>query len=284
MSNLVAKHIIEGKHNKPILLDYRLPDGGDACPVIIFVHGFKGFKDFGAFNIIADRFAEAGFAYIKFNLSHNGTTPEHPIDFVDLDAFGENNFGKELDDLGSVIDWLHQLSEEDLFGKDRLNLNQLFLIGHSRGGGLVLLKGAEDARIQKICTWAAVSDYGEKWTTDVQKYWKETGTIYVANGRTKQEMPLNWQLCNNYLNNLDRLSIPDLSKQLKQPVLLVHGTNDKAVSYNSAEKLHSWIEHSELFTVQNANHVFDTKHPWTEETLPEPMQKVVDKTIQFFKK
>lgn len=283
MSNFVKTHIIEGKHNKPILLDYRLPAQETACPVVIFVHGFKGFKDFGAFNLIADQFTEAGFAYVKLNLSHNGTTPENPVDFVDLDAFGQNNFSIELDDLGLVIDWLYQMPKEGLLEKSRLDLNQLFLIGHSRGGGLVLLKGAEDKRVQKICTWAAVSDYGGKWTTAVQKYWKETGTIYVTNGRTKQEMPLNWQLCDNYFSNLNRLSISDLSKQLKQPVLLVHGTNDQAVSYTSAEQLHSWIEHSELFTVQDANHVFDTKHPWVEEALPESMQKVVDKTIQFFK-
>ncbi len=279
MAITTSTHIIEGKHQKPILLDFRLPVNNTPVPVVIFVHGFKGFKDFGAFNLIADHFAEAGFAYLKFNLSHNGTTPEHPVDFVDLAAFGENNFSIELDDLGTVIDWLHQLPE-----KSRLDLTKLYLIGHSRGGGLVLLKGGEDQRVQKICTWAAVSDYGEKWTTAVQQYWKEQGVIYVTNGRTKQEMPLNWQLCDNYLKHINRLSIPAISKQLKQPVLLVHGTNDQAVSYTSAERLHSWISGSELLTLPDANHVFGTKHPWEESSLPDHMQQVVDKTIQFFSK
>jgi len=281
MNNLVSSHLLNGKHQKPILVDYRLPENVEPAPVVIFVHGFKGFKDFGAFNIIADQFAKKGFAYVKFNFSHNGTTPEHPVDFVDLDAFAENNFSKELDDLGTVIDWLHELSETE---NKQLDLTRLFLIGHSRGGGIVLLKGAEDKRIKKICAWAAVSDYAEKWTTDLQNHWKEKGLIYVTNGRTKQEMPLNWQLCDNYFKHIGRLSIPTTSKQLKQPVLLIHGTNDKAVSYTSAERLHSWIKHSELFTLQNANHVFDTKHPWMEPSLPNDMQKVVDETIRFFKK
>jgi len=281
MATLGIKHQINGKHQKPILLDYRLPANDAPVPVVIFVHGFKGFKDFGAFNLIADQFVENGFAYIKFNFSHNGTTPQHPVDFVDLEAFGQNNFSKELDDLGTVIDWLHEMPEIE---KKSLDLTKLFLIGHSRGGGIVLLKGVEDKRVQKICTWAAVSDYGEKWTTSVQNYWKDNGVIYVTNGRTKQEMPLNWQLCDNYFKHLDRLSIPKNSKQLQQPVLLIHGTKDKAVSYTSAEHLHSWIEQSELFTVPDANHVFDTKHPWTENSLPKDMQQVVDKTIQFFKK
>lgn len=281
MTDLVSNHLIESKHNKPILIDYRLPVDTSSAPVVIFVHGFKGFKDFGAFNVIANQFTKQGFAYVKFNFSHNGTSPKYPVDFVDLEAFGENNFSKELDDLGTVIDWLHELPKTE---KSRLDLTKLFLIGHSRGGSIVLLKGAEDKRVQKICTWAAVSDYAEIWTSAVQNQWKEKGTIYVTNGRTKQEMPLNWQLCADYLKHLNRLSIPENSKQLEQPVLLIHGTNDKAVSYTSAERLHSWIKHSELFTVANANHVFDTKHPWLESLLPKHMQQVVDETIRFFKK
>jgi len=164
MTDLVSNHLIEGKHQKPILVDYRLPVDTSPAPVIIFVHGFKGFKDFGAFNMIANQFAEKGFAYVKFNFSHNGTSPEHPVDFVDLEAFGENNFSKELDDLGTVIDWLNDLPETK---KSRLDLTKLFLVGHSRGGGIVLLKGAEDERVQKICTWASVSDYVERKGRDL---------------------------------------------------------------------------------------------------------------------
>ena len=31
---------------------------------------------------------------------------DQPIDFPDLEAFGNNNYTKELDDLRSVIDWV----------------------------------------------------------------------------------------------------------------------------------------------------------------------------------
>ena len=63
--------VIQGKHQKPILIDYRyLPDGLKK-PIIIFCHGYKGFKDWGAWNLMADAFTEAGFCFIKFNFSHN---------------------------------------------------------------------------------------------------------------------------------------------------------------------------------------------------------------------
>ena len=41
-------------------------------PVVVFVHGFKGFKDWGHFPLLADFFAGQGFVFVKLNLSHNG--------------------------------------------------------------------------------------------------------------------------------------------------------------------------------------------------------------------
>ena len=46
-----------------------LPDD-HAKPVILFNHGFKGFKDWGPFNLMASKFAEAGFVFIKMNFSY----------------------------------------------------------------------------------------------------------------------------------------------------------------------------------------------------------------------
>src|SRR5258708_25698923 len=75
-------------------------------PVVIYAHGFNGFKDWANFDLIADRFAREGFVLVKFNFSHNGTTPANPEQFTDLEAFGKNNYSKELFDLRAVIDWV----------------------------------------------------------------------------------------------------------------------------------------------------------------------------------
>lgn len=78
-------------HAKPILADARYIFNKKKKPVILFIHGFKGFKDWGHFNLIADEVAKRDFIFVKFNLSHNGTTVENPTDFVDLEAFSNNN-------------------------------------------------------------------------------------------------------------------------------------------------------------------------------------------------
>src|ERR1700748_884234 len=94
--------ILNGSDNKPILLDITYKETNGTSPVILYAHGFNGFKDWGNFDLIAQQFTDAGFAFVKFNFSHNGTTPDHPNEFADLDAFGKNNYTKELKDLAVV--------------------------------------------------------------------------------------------------------------------------------------------------------------------------------------
>src|ERR1700733_321717 len=103
---IISNIELEGRHGKTILADVIYKDSREAKPIVIFIHGFKGFKDWGAYNLVARHFASKRFVFVKFNFSHNGTTPKKPTEFDDLEAFGNNNFEIEMDDLGQVIDWI----------------------------------------------------------------------------------------------------------------------------------------------------------------------------------
>ena len=99
--------ISSNRKRYPILIDIFFKPDNKPKPIIIFCHGFKGFKDWGAFNNMGVYFADNNFVYVKFNFSHNGIKVESLENFTDLDAFGKNNFSIELDDLDNVINWLH---------------------------------------------------------------------------------------------------------------------------------------------------------------------------------
>ncbi len=71
--------------------------------LVIFCHGYKGFKDWGPWNLIAKCFASRGYDFLKFNFSHNGGTIENPIDFPDTEAFAQNTYSKELEDIGCIL-------------------------------------------------------------------------------------------------------------------------------------------------------------------------------------
>lgn len=276
---LTQQHIvINGKHQKPIVIDVTFPENKTNLPVIIFCHGYKGFKDWGAWSLMAKQFAEAGFCFIKFNFSYNGGTVEQPIDFPDLEAFGNNNYTKELDDLESVIDWV--------FNNDNIkavtDTNNLSLIGHSRGGGIVTIKSEEDSRIKKVISLAGVCDFGKRTATigDLNS-WKKDGVKYVLNGRTHQQMPHYYQFYEDFIANEDRLTIKRAVSNLKIPHLIIHGNNDTSVLIDEAKNLHQWNPNSELKIIDGANHVFGASHPWKKDILPVHLDDVVKKCFEF---
>ncbi|HIB37505.1 alpha/beta fold hydrolase [Mesonia sp.] len=270
--------LLEGKHQKPIVTDVYFQPTQQPKPIVIFCHGYKGFKDWGAWDLVAEKFAEAGFFFIKFNFSHNGGTAEDPIDFPDLDAFAQDNFSKQLDDLQSVIDWI-TTTKQFHANADVQNLN---LIGHSRGGGIVTIKAEEEPQIKKVITWNGVSDFGGRFpkSDDLQK-WKDDKFYYVTNGRTKQKMPHHIQFYEDFLAHEERFTIERAVKNLKKSYLIIHAEEDPTVNIAEAKQLQQWNKRSELYKLPGSDHVFETKHPWQQESLSSDLEKVTEKTIQF---
>lgn len=272
--------VVKRSNKKPILLDYYIQVQNKPVPLVIFCHGYKGFKDWGAWSLMGNEIAEAGFCFLKFNFSHNGGTMEQPIDFPNLEAFGNNNYTKELDDLSDIIDW----SIEKFKHNSHINVNEIYLLGHSRGGGISILKTAEDSRIKKLVTLASVSDFGKRSsTTGALEEWKKDGVKYVTNGRTKQEMPHYIQFYEDYIENQERLNIKAACNKIIVPHLVIHGDADTSVSIEEARKINSWNSLSKLNIIKNADHVFNVKHPWEKNHLPTQFQKLISETITFLK-
>lgn len=271
--------IVPGKHIRPILTDVFYTQNQVKKPIIVFCHGYKGFKDWGAWDLVAEHYANAGFFFVKFNFSHNGGTIEQPIDFPDLEAFGKNTYLKELDDLETVLNWL---TSENFDFKNEIDVSKIITIGHSRGGGIVAIKAAEDNRVTKLITWAGVSDYKSRFPTgEAFEKWRKNNVYFVENGRTKQQMPHYFEFYTSYMENEERLTISKAVQKLKIPYLIVHGTADPTVTVAEAEKLHFWNPRSELFLVGNANHVFGAKHPWNDKHLPGDLRVTLEKSTQF---
>jgi len=269
-----VKHLeIDGCNGRKISIDYRFKETQKSLIPIIYVHGFKGFKDWGASNLVADYFANKGFLFLKFNFSHNGVSPKNPLDFVDLEAFGMNNYLIELKELGIVIDWL-EASELNI------KFSKLAVIGHSRGGGIALLRSAQDQRIKNTITWASVCDFEARFPVDVSE-WKTTGVQHILNGRTMQMMPLYFQFYQTFIDNKKILDISSQSKKIKQKVLIIHGSDDPVVPYSDAEFLVSRITKSTLVLIKNTGHTFGVKHPFEMNHLPKTMVKAIDATINF---
>ncbi|WP_224484846.1 alpha/beta hydrolase family protein [Robertkochia aurantiaca] len=272
--------IIDGPHIKPILADSYLKDKNHS--VVVFCHGYKGFKDWGCWDLAARRFADEGHHFIKFNFSHNGGTVEQPLECPDPEAFGRNNFSIELDDLERVTDWIFS---DDFESRYRYLPESLTVIGHSRGGGIAVIQAEENQKIDKVVSWAGVSDFKSRFANEeALSQWKQHGVIYIENSRTKQKLPHYIQFYEDFVQNESRLTISRAVKNLEKPYLIVHGDQDPTVDVSEARNLNNWNEKAELTVIEGADHVFGGAHPWQKERLPSALEKAVKATLEFIDK
>lgn len=234
----------------------RFDPAGKPKGLILMLHGFKGFKDWGFFPFAAALLAREGFVVLTFNYSHNGIGP-HPQEMTELDKFRDNTFSRELGETLAVIEWAKAGSIPGIPAGLPLGL-----IGHSRGGAMALLAGAGHAAVNAICTWAAVS-YFNRYPPEVIEQWKREGMLEIKNQRTGQVLQLGWNLHADLMAHIgDTLSIEKAAQRCTQPLLIMHGDKDEAVPVEDAENLHRWCPHSSLQVIAEAGHTFGIVHPF----------------------
>lgn len=243
----------------------------DSRQIALFVHGFKGFKDWGTHNLVANYFAENNITYVKFNFSHSGVVAANPNDVTDMELFASNTPSKELYDLDTVISYLIETFPDA----------DITLIGHSRGGGLTILETAKKTHINKLITWAAISSFNSLWKKEQENEWREKGKIEVFNARTKEYMPLNVELLDDVNTNQDALNIMKAAKNISRPWLIIHGNDDVNVALETAKNFNTINPGSTFLEINGANHVFGASHPYQEKVLPETLLAVCKASVDF---
>jgi dienelactone hydrolase len=269
-----------GAAGRPFLLDLYYQPDAQPKPILLFVHGYKGFKDWGHWQQIGRYFAERGYVFIKFNFSHNGTTITSPDTFDDLEAFGNNNYQHELADIDALLTCLHKGST-DLPAREA-DLSRIGLIGHSRGGAISIIKAANDARVKALATWAAVSRLDYAWSKERVAQWEKEGVYYIVNGRTGQNMPMYYQMYQNFIANRTLLNVQSALDGFNKPMLILHGTADPAVPHTAAETLQRDYSAAQLHLIEGADHVFGGQHPYESNELPAHSEELVEVSRQFF--
>lgn len=246
-------------------------------PLIIFAHGFKGFKDWGGFPYLCNKLAEKGFAVLSFNFSHNGVEKNSPMDFTNLEKFAQNTHTIELNDIDAVISNIDKLADEH-----NIDINRIGLMGHSRGGGISIIAAANNSRIKALVTIASIAKF-DRYTDEQKKRWRDKGYIEIPNTRTNQMMRLNIELLNDIENNSEKLNILSAAEKLNKPFMIIHGKEDLAVKYTDAELIchNSNHELTKLHIIDNTGHTFGVEHPFKGTT--NAFESVIELSGNFFK-
>lgn len=281
---MTSRHyVLSSPSGRPFAADITWMADGKAKPVVVFLHGFKGFKDWGCWSMMAAAFAEAGFVFVKFNASHNGVTIENPTEFTDLEAFGHNTYSLELADLTTVISWLTE--GKSSVPSNEMDVSRLALLGHSRGGGVVLVHSSQDERVKAVVTLAAVSNLAFMWEGNpALDTWKQTGVTHILNARTGQQMPVYLDVYEDYQARQPQLNVAYAMQRLSRPCLVIHGDADASIPAQAAQQLKNWNPTAELLILSGADHVFGAQNPWVEPALPPYLQTATDAAIGFLKR
>lgn len=230
-------------------------NGKNPKPVFIFVHGFKGFKDWGANPYIVEQFAQKGFYCIIFNFSCNGV---NKVDFDELDKFSVNTYSREQEDL-SVL--LKLLKEQQLPLAEYADPTRISLLGHSRGGGESIIFAAEQPEIKALVTWnsiAGVNLFADALKEEILR----NGIAYVPNARTKQMMPIRVEFLQDIEQNAERFDIPKRLAGLSIPVLVIQGDEDSQKLVNGFGRLKEAAPQQTFATIHGGNHTFGAVHPF----------------------
>jgi len=229
------------------------------------VHGFKGFKDWGFFPFLRRRLVAAGHAVIGFNFSGSGVGRDQES-FTDLEGFARNTLSAEAEELASVVAWVR--SGELLPRRPQA----VGVLGHSRGGGQAILLAGRSQGLGALVTWSSVSTF-DRWSRETREEWRERGRIYVLNGRTGQQMPLDVTLLDDFEGNRERLDVTGGARAVRAPWLIVHGTEDVTVPAGEARSLAREAPHARLVLVEGAGHTYEVGHPF-EVPSPELLEAV----------
>lgn len=238
---------IESDEDLPIRGDFDAAEKPRA--LVIVVHGFKGFKDWGFFPWLGQRLRQHGLVVCRFNMSRSGIG-EDAESFDRLDLFEHDTYSTQLRDLAAVV----------RHAQGCFPTLPAFLLGHSRGGGVALLGAGEVPHLAGVVVWSPISR-ADRWDEATQSGWRERGFLDVLNARTKQVMRMSPVILDDYEANRERLDILAAAARLEVPLLVVHGAADESVPHDEGRRIAAAAPAASLVVIERASHTFNAIHP-----------------------
>ena len=235
--------------NKKISLSGTLtvPVSGGPFPAVLLIPGSTPCDrgNYGIFTDIARHLTGSGFAVLRFDRRGIGASSG---DFASLSD------EEELTDLKSALEFMA--------GQGSIDSNRLFLIGHSKGSYLASKLVVLEPRIKGLAMMAGPASLDDerdgfkklKLRSLLQKWPDEylqtalqsrLDTLSIVKNNSRPWTTLLGRKC--YLENMRqelRASPIEAMKNVKSPVLLLHGTNDAVVPSEDSSLLDKALEES----------------------------------------
>lgn len=271
---------IRNRNNRDLFCTVTAPASSHKLPIVLLLHGFKGFRNWGFWPFAAQEISNAGAIVVRIDFALNGMRGTNDR-VVSEEDFAVNNITHEVEDVHDVVDaLLKQVSFEST--REQWD-NTIHIIGHSRGGAVTHVIGRElldrtDVHLGRCVVWNTVGN-AIRWTSRQREAWRKLGYMTVENTRTQQVLKLDSSFLDDLVQNAERFSLPVASSILGKRLLYIHADSDLTVNINEVKDL---IKHSgtdaRLEIIPGSTHTFGITHPV--ERITKSFVRVMELTLQ----
>lgn len=278
----MKRHYFEfiNQNGNKIKGDLRIPLLQEKAPLLIFSHGFKGFRNWGFIPYVCNEFTRRGYISINFDFSLNGIIDDIN-QIYDDEIFRRNKVSVEVSDLSFMIKQIidSQLNIQDM--TDKWN-GIIYLAGHSLGGAISVFTAGQFNQIKKMSLWASVSTL-DRNTPRQKEIWKEKGCTDIVIQNTGQKLHLDYSYIEDKDISFQHNAIIIEMNKLAIAVQIIHPENDMTVKMKEAVELASTgnnIIKRELNVIEKAGHTFNCRHPFDKPS--KALEKALESTFLFF--
>lgn len=229
--------IIPNKHGEKLV--GILQDSGTK-EIVILCHGFRSSKESKTLVNLAAALEKAGISSFRFDFSGNGESDG---------SFQYGNYWREAEDLHAVTQ--HFLESNRLVTA---------IVGHSKGGGVVLLYASKYHDIKAVVNLSGRYDLKDGIEERLGKGYmeriKEDGFIDVKRPGSSDYRVTLESLLDRLNTNMHEACL-QIDKECR--VLTVHGSSDTVISVGDASKFAQILPNHSLHIIEGADHPY-TNH------------------------
>ena len=231
-----------------------LPDMSGQLPTIIFCHGLGTSNKSSSATQFIKLIIEEGFAVLAFDFHGHGESEGE---------FSEVTITQGIDDLKSAIGFAIKQPEIDS--------SRIGVLGSSFGGAVAINTALRDDRIKVLGLKAPVINYEKSLESrkELTKSWKETGYRVCNTWRhgKEGEEKIKWSYALDAVKN----NVIPHAKELKIPIIIVVGTEDRSVVPEAAKEFYDNLEcDKKIFWLQGAG------HNWGDKEKKEGLAKITE--------
>lgn len=259
---------IRRAHMHPLAGSLHIPDA-KPLGVVLVIHGFMGFKDWGFFPYLTDALARGGLLSLRVNLGGCGIREEGEV-FDEPEAIEGATLSQDLEDAAAAAAYL----------QSRAGGIPLGLFGHSRGGATAIVLASLHPDISALVTWGAIA-HADRFGPDADAAWDRGEAWPVTNQRTGQVFRIRRDFQDDLARNRERFTIRARASAITVPWLIIHGAEDATVPAREAEELRAAAgPASRLLIIPGAGHTFGAVHPFAGKT-PD-LERATEETVSWF--